>query len=223
MSYGPRIQQKAPPISSTRTLYDKLPDFHAPQGSEPPPPGAFTLIAIDIEEAKADPVHAARSMSLDQACVVFGSSTTADGQVHDGHKTVQDQHACLFFTKGKWFVKAINGSTYLESMTVHPYLRDAEGRPPKRYTSTGGRKIEAIQPMDPKRRLSREICVFRLGESDRRFWISGPLPLKDGEYEEDGGDRKKDRGGDRGDRHEPPSRRDREPRRSRSRSRRRRR
>merc|ERR1712060_193557 len=78
-------------------------------------------------------------------------------------------------------------------MTVHPYLRDAEGRPPKRYTSTGGRKIESIQPMDPKRRLSREICVFRLGESDRRFWVSGPLPLKDGEYEEDGGERKKDK------------------------------
>jgi len=222
MSYGPRIQQKAPPKSVERDLYDKPPPFNPPNGAEPPPPGAFTLMAFDMEEAKTDPVHAARSMTLDQPCVVFGSSQTHDGQVHDGHKTVLDQHACLYFAKGKWFIKAINGATYLESMTLHPWLRDAEGRPPKRYTSTNTRKIEAIQPMDLKRRLSREVCVFRLGESDRRFWVSGSLPLKDGEFEEDGGERKKERG-ERGERHEAPSRRERETRRSRSRSRRRRR
>merc|ERR1712113_1236980 len=79
---------------------------------------------------------------------------------------------------------------------------------------------ETIMPMDGKRRLSREICVFRLGDSDRRFWVAGPLPLKDGEVEEDGGERKKgDRHkdkekdkDDRGERHkdkdEQPSRRE---------------
>mmetsp|Transcript_25363 Transcript_25363/g.78987 ORF Transcript_25363/g.78987 Transcript_25363/m.78987 type:complete len:233 (-) Transcript_25363:100-798(-) len=221
MSYGPRIQQKAPPIKEDRRLYDKPPPFNPPHAAEMPPPGAFTLMSFDIEEAKSDPVHAARSMALTESCIVFGSSQTVDGQVHDGHKSVLDQHACLYFTKGKWFIKSVNGATYLESMTLHPWLRDAEGRPPKRYTSTGNRKIEAIQPMDLKRRLSREVCVFRLGDSERRFWVAGPLPLKDGEYEEDGGDRKKDRG-DRGERHEAP-RREKERGRSRSRSRRRRR
>merc|ERR1712039_577120 len=125
-----------------------------------------------------------------------------DGQVYDGHKSVLDQHACLYFAKGKWFVKAVNGVTHMESMTLHPYLRDADGKAPKRYTSTGTRKTETIAPVDGKRRLSREVCVFRLGDSDRRFWVSGPLPVKDGEVEEDGGDRKKDRGGrdrERGD------------------------
>merc|ERR1712039_417138 len=128
-----------------------------------------------------------------------------DGQVYDGHKSVLDQHACLYFAKGKWFVKAVNGVTHMESMTLHPYLRDADGKAPKRYTSTGTRKIETIAPVDGKRRLSREICVFRFGESDRRFWVSGPLPVKDGEVEEDGGDRKKDRGDrdrERGDKKE---------------------
>merc|ERR1719343_265132 len=102
-------------------------------------------------------------------------------------------------------------------MTLHPYLRDSEGRPVKRYTSVGTRKTEAITPMDMKRKLTREVCVFRLGESDRRFWISGQLAQKDGEFEEDGGDRKKDRG--ERERHEDPKRREKE--RARSRSRRR--
>merc|ERR1712151_735191 len=103
------------------------------------------------------------------------------------------------------------------------------GKAPKRYTSTGTRKIETIAPVDGKRRLSREICVFRFGESDRRFWVSGPLPVKDGEVEEDGGDRKKDREKDRGDRdrgekdRERRGEKDRERREDRSRSRRRRR
>merc|ERR1711920_167369 len=151
------------------------------------------LMSFDVTEAKADPVHAARSMELEGSCVLFGSSQSIDGQVYDGHKTVLDQHACLYFAKGKWWIKSVNGITHCESMTLHPYLRDSEGRPPKRWTSTGNRKIETIMPMDGKRRLSREICVFRLGDSDRRFWVSGPLPLKDGEVEEDGGDRKKDK------------------------------
>lgn len=221
MSYGPRIQQKAPPKKGFCELYDKLSPFNPPNGAEPPPPGAFTLMSFDIEEAKADPVHAARSMALSEACTVFGSSQNHDGQVHDGHKSVLEQHVCLYHTKGKWFIKAINGVTYLESMTLYPWLRDAEGRPPKRYTSTGNKKSEAIQPMDLKRKLSREICVFRLGESQRRFWISGPLPLKEGEFEEDGGERKKERG-ERGERHEAKGR-EKERGRSRSRSRRRRR
>merc|ERR1719382_1651301 len=148
-------------------------------------------------------------MPLDDKCVVFGSSQDYDGQVHDGHKGVNEQHAALFFMKSKWHLKAVNGTTYLESMTLHPWLRDAEGAAPKRYTSQGTRKTEAVQPMDPKKRLSREMCVFRLADSDRRFWISGPLPLKEGEVEEagadaarggggaGGGDRKKERDRDR--------------------------
>uniref|UniRef100_A0A7S1RMQ7 Uncharacterized protein n=1 Tax=Alexandrium catenella TaxID=2925 RepID=A0A7S1RMQ7_ALECA len=222
MSYGPRIQQKAPPIKENRQLWDKLTPFVSPNGAEPPPPGAFTLMSFDIEEAKSDPVHAARSMALTEPCTVFGSSQYTDGQVHDGHKSVQEQHLCLYYAKGKWFIKAINGVTYLESMTLHPWLRDGEGRPPKRYTSTAGKKTEAIQSMDLKRRLSREVCVFRLGESDRRFWVAGPLPLKEGEFEEDGGERKKERG-ERGERHEAKGRGEKERGRSRSRSRRRRR
>jgi len=109
----------------------------------------------------------------------------------------------LYFARGKWFVKAINGTTHLESMTLHPYLRDAEGKPPKRYTSTGTRKVESIQPMDLKRKLSREVCIFRLGDSDRRFWITGTLPLKEGEVEENApGEERKEKRREKGDRHE---------------------
>ncbi len=39
--------------------------------------------------------------------------------------------------------EAVNGNTYLESMTLHPWLRDAEGAVPKRYSSTNARKLEA--------------------------------------------------------------------------------
>merc|ERR1712083_675960 len=58
------------------------------------------------------------------------------------------------------------------------------GKAVKRYTSQNNRKLEVIEPMDPKQRLTREMCVFRLGESDRRFFLQGPLPLGDGEAEE---------------------------------------
>jgi len=208
MSYGPRIQQKAPPLNKMKVIWDKKPPFEAPQGCEPPPPGAFMLLAFDIAEAKADPSSATRSMALEDRCYVFGSSQQHDGQVHDGHKSVKEQHTALFYMKGKWHVKAINGTTYLESMTLHPWLRDAEGNNPKRYTSQGNRKTEAVQPMDPKKRLSREMCVFKLGDSDRRFWIAGPLPLKEGEMEEAGADAS--RGGGERDRGEKRKDRDRE-------------
>merc|ERR1719401_218124 len=178
------------------------------------------LMSFDMSEAKNDPAAAARSMELDDKCVVFGSSQVHDGQVHDGHKSVSDQHAALYHAKGKWHLKAINGTSYLESMTLHPWLRDMEGTAPKRYTSQSTRKTEAVQPMDPKKRLSREMCVFRLGDSERRFWIAGPLPLKEGEVEEAGaeasrgggggtagGERRKDRDRDR-DRGEKAGRRE---------------
>lgn len=208
MSYGPRIQQKAPPSTAVKVIWDKKPDFEAPHGCEAPPPGAFMLLCFDMHEAKADPSTATRSMPLEDRCVVLGSSQTHDGQVHDGHQSVNDQHAALLFMKGKWHLKAVNGNTYLESMTLHPWLRDAEGAVPKRYSSTNARKLEAIAPMDPKKRLSREMCVFRLGDSERRFWISGPLFLKDGEVEEAGADGR-GIGGDRRDREERRDRKDR--------------
>merc|ERR1711924_309166 len=54
--------------------------------------------------------------------------------------------------------------------------------------------------MESKRKLTRETCVFRLGDFDRRFWLHGPLPLKEGEYEELGPEaRDKDRKRDRHD------------------------
>lgn len=231
MSYGPRIQQKAPAIYTERVLYDKLPPFSAPQGCEAPPPGAFMLLSLDVSEAKVDPAHATRSLEMDDRCVVFGSSQDHDGQVYDGHKSVFEQHACMYFKKGKWFVKAINGQVHVESMTLHTYLRDAEGRPPKRYVSTNTKKIDSIMPMDGRRQLSREMCCVRLGESDRRFWVFGNLPLKEGEYEEDatdGRDKKKrterdrDTGGGEKETKEKKRRgRDRSPSRSRSRSHRR--
>lgn len=232
MSYGPRIQLKAPPISANRQLYDKPPPFTAPNGCEAPPPGAFTMYAFEVEEAKKDPLAASRSLPLEEPCYVFGSSQVFDGQVHDGHKSVNEQHACLYFTKGKWFVKSINGQVHLESMTLHPYMRDSDGKNPKRYTSTSNKKLETITPIDSKRRLSREMCLFRLGDSGRRFWVSGALPLKEGEVEEDAGgtggrkkdkgekDRDKDRREDRGRDREDAPRRDRDRNRSRSRRRR---
>lgn len=201
MSYGPRIQQKAPPSKIQKVIWEKMPDFEPPHGCEGPPPGAFMLCAFDMHEAKADPSTATRSMPMEDRCTVFGSSQNHDGQVHDGHHSVKEQHAAVFFKKGKWHLKAINGNTYMESMSQHPWLRDAEGAVPKRYTSNTTRKIEAIAPMDPNKRLSREMCVFRLGDSDRRFWISGPLPIKEGEVEEAGPDAGRAAGGaDRRDR-----------------------
>jgi len=232
MSYGPRIQLRAPPIDAKVQLWDKKPDWEAPQGCEAPAPGAYYLMAFDMADAKADAASAMRSMPLDDLrSVVIGSSQNHDGQVHDGHKSVNEQQVGLFFIKGKWHIKAINGTTHLESMTLHTWLRDPEGAVTKRYTSAGTRKIESIQPMDPKKRLSREMCVFRCGDSDRRFWIHGPLPLKEGEMEEagekekggGGGGEKRGRDRERGDRDrdrgEKPARREKERARSRTRSR----
>lgn len=201
MSYGPRIQQRAPAVEKKVQLYDKLPDFEPPLGCEAPPPGAYTLYAVDVPEAKADPSQPNRSLELNERCFVFGSSQSMDGQVHDGHPSVAEQHACVFFKGGKWFLKAINGVTSLESMTQHPYLRDEEGKPPKRYANPElRRKIDQFQAMDGKRKFTRENCVIRLGESDRRFWISGPLPVGPGEVaEETGGGGAQDAGSKRAD------------------------
>lgn len=202
-----------------KKIWDNLPDFKPPDKCEAPPPGAYYLYAFDVEEAKSDPKYTSRALSLDDMrCVLFGSAQDMDGQVFDGHRSVKKQHACLYHIKGKWFLKAVNGPSHVESMQLHPYMRDDQGRPTKRYASTGNKKIETIEPMDPKRKLTREMCVFRLGDSDRRFWIGGPLPLGEGEAEEmaaEGRERKKKDKRDDG-------RQERERSRTRSRSRRRR-
>lgn len=232
MSYGPRIQQKAPPKLDDRSLYEKLPKYEPPNACEAPPPGAFTLYAVDTHEAKADPNYAVRYMPMDDCkCVVFGSSRDTDGLVYDGNKGVLGEHCALFYTKGKWFLKAVNGSTFIDSTTLHPYLKDNDSRPPRRFAAEGGKKTQMISPVDQKKRLTRERCVFRMAESDRVFWLVGQLPLGEGEVElgegrtgdarerkRDGaekGDRKKDRR----DKERRDRGRDRSPSRSRTRSR----
>eukprot|EP00427_Karlodinium_veneficum_P020778 CAMPEP_0169112960 /NCGR_PEP_ID=MMETSP1015-20121227/27930_1 /TAXON_ID=342587 /ORGANISM="Karlodinium micrum, Strain CCMP2283" /LENGTH=243 /DNA_ID=CAMNT_0009175065 /DNA_START=86 /DNA_END=818 /DNA_ORIENTATION=- len=213
MSYGPRIQQKAPAKYEDRILYDRLPSFEAPQGSEAPPPGAFTLYAVDTSEAKADPNYNVRYMPLDESkCVVFGSSRDVDGLVYDGNKGVLGEHAALFYAKGKWFIKSVNGNTYIDSMTLHPYLRDSDGRAPRRFSADGGKKTVMLTPVDPKKRLTRERCVFRMADSDRIFWLVGPLALGDGEVELEGktGEARRGRDDDRkGKRREKETRRER--------------
>lgn len=228
MAGPPRFQGKHPVGFKEWNIRDKQAKFEPPRACEAPPPGAFLLHSFDIEEAKADADAAVRSMPLDDMkYVFFGASQDVDGQVYDGHKSVKDTHACLYFIKGKYMLKAHGGPVHVESMQEHPWLRGEEGKVPRRYTSAGTKKIVTIAPMDPKRKMTKEFCVFRNGDSGRRFWIEGPLPTGDGEHEEGkekesrggggGDDRKKDR--DRDDR-----KRDRDDRkRSRSRSRRRRR
>lgn len=145
------------------------------------------LYAFEAEEAKTDPTSTSRSLPLDETPhLFFGSAQDVDGLVYDGHKSVKPEHACMYYIKSKWFIKAINGPITIESMSLHPYIKDSDGKPPKRYTSANVRKMETIEPMDPKKKLTREMCVIRLGDSDRRFWIGGPLPVGDGEMEESG-------------------------------------
>eukprot|EP00933_Yihiella_yeosuensis_P016940 TRINITY_DN1430_c0_g1_i1.p1 TRINITY_DN1430_c0_g1~~TRINITY_DN1430_c0_g1_i1.p1 ORF type:complete len:243 (-),score=49.04 TRINITY_DN1430_c0_g1_i1:107-835(-) len=242
MAYGPLAQcafmsgpsqfrKKAPPDETKRQYKDKLPPFKPPDRCEAPPPGQFMLYCFDQEDVKADVDAAFRSLPLEEMShLLFGSSQEVDGMVYDGHKSVKEEHACIYFIKSKWFLKAVNGPVTLESMTLHPSLKDADGKAPKRYTSSNVRKLETISPMDPKKKLTREMCIIRLGESGRRFWIGGPLPVGDGETEENGGggggggegrsDRKKDKKDKERDRKED---RERSRTRERSRSRRRRR
>merc|ERR1711972_1023960 len=111
-------------------------------------------------------------------------------------------------------IKAINGNTMIDSMTLHPYLRDSDGRPPRRFSSEGGKKSTMLEPVDPKKRLTRERCVFRMAESDRIFWVVGPLPLGDGEVEVEAktGEARRgrdDKDGDRKKRREKETRRER--------------
>eukprot|EP00747_Dinoflagellata_sp_TGD_P166014 gnl/TRDRNA2_/TRDRNA2_188168_c0_seq1.p1 gnl/TRDRNA2_/TRDRNA2_188168_c0~~gnl/TRDRNA2_/TRDRNA2_188168_c0_seq1.p1 ORF type:complete len:245 (-),score=48.97 gnl/TRDRNA2_/TRDRNA2_188168_c0_seq1:90-824(-) len=212
MAYGPLAQcafMSGPPQFKRRSklkaekgpIYDKLPLFQEPKNCEMPPPGQFCLYAFEPHEAKQDPKYAARQLPLDDIkYIVAGSAQDLDGQVYDGHKSVQPQHTAVYFNKGKWFLKAINGTTTVESVTLHPYLKDADGKPPKRFLGTGNRKAVGVEPMDPKRTMTREMCVFKCGDSDRRFWLTGPLPLGEGEQEEaapgDAGKDRKKKGGD---------------------------
>eukprot|EP00440_Ansanella_granifera_P005621 gb/GFBE01006106.1/.p1 GENE.gb/GFBE01006106.1/~~gb/GFBE01006106.1/.p1 ORF type:complete len:247 (+),score=71.49 gb/GFBE01006106.1/:1-741(+) len=246
MAYGPlaqcafmsgpsRFRKKAPPINEKKSFKEELPPYKPPDRCEAPPPGSFMLYCFDMEELKADPNTVSRSLPLDElAHVVFGSSQDVDGMVYDGSKGVKHEHAAIYYMKSRWFLKAVNGPVTIESMTLHPHLKDSDGKAPKRFTSSNTRKMETIEPMDPKKKLTREMCVIRLGDSDRRFWIGGPLPLGDGESEEAGSgggsggtvgesgrsDKKKDKKEKERDRKED---RDRERSRTRSRSRKRRR
>ena len=45
--------------------------------------------------------------------------------------------AAIYFMKGRWFLKAVNGPVTIESQTLHT-LKDSDGKAPKRYTSTSG-------------------------------------------------------------------------------------
>lgn len=220
MSYGPRIQLKKPAEYAERILYDKLPNFEPPPACEAPPPGAFALYSVDCTEAKADPNYNVRYMPLDDMkCVVFGSSREVDGLVYDGNKGVLGEHCALYHAKGKWFIKAVNGSTYVDSMTLHPYLRDSDGRPPRRFSADGGRKSVQMAPVDAKKRLTRERCVFRCAESDRIFWLVGPLPLGEGEVEVESKSGKKDEKRDEAPREDRKKRREKDRERSRERER----
>merc|ERR1719253_2117726 len=98
------------------------------------------------------------------AHAVFGSSQEVDGMVYDGHRGVSKEHAAMYFMKSKWFLKAVNGPVTVESMTLYPNLKDSDGKAPKRYTSANPRKQQTIEPMDPKFKLTREMCVLRLGD-----------------------------------------------------------
>mmetsp|Transcript_18860 Transcript_18860/g.23201 ORF Transcript_18860/g.23201 Transcript_18860/m.23201 type:complete len:256 (+) Transcript_18860:69-836(+) len=206
MAYGPLAQcafmsgpspfkKKAPPGEEKKQFKDLLPPWKPPDRCEAPPPGSFMLYCFDMEEIK-DPNATSRSLPLDEMShVTFGSSQEVDGLVYDGNKGVRPEHAAIYYMKSRWFLKAVNGPVTVESMTLHPHLKDSDGKPPKRYTSASTKKMETIEPMDAKKKLTREFCVFRLGDSERRFWIGGPLPLGDGETEEAGGTegRKKER------------------------------
>lgn len=218
MAYGPLAQcafmsgpspfkKKAPPGEEKKHFKDLLPPWKPPDRCEAPPPGSFMLYCFDMEEIK-DPNATSRSLPLDEMShVTFGSSQEVDGMVYDGNKGVRPEHAAIYYMKSRWFLKAVNGPVTVESMTLHPHLKDSDGKPPKRYTSASTKKMETIEPMDAKKKLTREFCVFRLGDSERRFWIGGPLPLGDGEAEEAGATEgrkkeRKERGekADRGDR-----------------------
>lgn len=202
MSGPSPFKKKAPPGEEKKQFKDLLPPWKPPDRCEAPPPGSFMLYCFDMEEAK-DPNATSRSLPLDEMShVTFGSSQEVDGMVYDGNKGVRPEHAAIYYMKSRWFLKAVNGPVTIESMTLHQ-LKDSDGKPPKRYTSASTKKMETIEPMDAKKKLTREFCVFRLGDSDRRFWIGGPLPLGDGETEEAGGTegRKKERK-ERGDRAE---------------------
>eukprot|EP00913_Durusdinium_trenchii_P033172 g31055.t1 len=183
MAYGPLAQcafmsgpspfkKKAPPGEEKKQFKDLLPPWKPPDRCEAPPPGSFMLYCFDMEEAK-DPNATSRSLPLDEMShVTFGSSQEVDGMVYDGNKGVRPEHAAIYYMKSRWFLKAVNGPVTIESMTLHQ-LKDSDGKPPKRYTSASTKKMETIEPMDAKKKLTREFCVFRLGDSDRRFWIGG--------------------------------------------------
>jgi len=202
MSGPPQWRKRGDPEEKTWKLWDELSPYSAPAKAEPAPIGSFMMYAFDVDEAKTDAKYRSRQMPLDEVrAAVFGSAQDIDGQVFDGHKSVQKQHSCLYHVKGKWFLKAINGITSIESISLHPYIKDSEGRAPKRYASSSGKKCISFAAMDPKKQLTREMCIIKLSDSNRRFWISGPLPLGEGEAEElpSGGTREGDRGGERGE------------------------
>lgn len=215
-------------------IWDDPPTFEIPPKCENPPRDAYTLYGIQLKELKEDPTrYIPTRMPLDDhKALVFGSAINVDGQVYDGSKSVKAQHAALLFMKGKWYIKPINSNTTIESISLHGYLRDKDGRAPKRYTSSGNRTKMTIGPVDPKKSLTREMCCFKLGESDKLWWVQGPLPLGDGEVEErskedreaDDGKRRERRHRDRerDDRGDRRDREDRGDRRERSRSRKRR-
>ncbi|CAD7963981.1 unnamed protein product [Amoebophrya sp. A120] len=132
-----------------------------------------------------------RHMVLSEKGLIFGSATHLDGQVLNMHSSVAKQHCALLHNNGKLFLKAIDGVTKIWSMTewkkvLNRKASEAKDKEPIRWIGNSDEfKLLEITGIDKLQKVSKNRCVFQLGDSPTVYWIDyKELPLGDTEHEE---------------------------------------
>jgi len=188
MAYGALVQQafmsgppafgaRQPVSKEGRKIKDTLPCYEFPaKCTVPSKKDEFMLFAMDPS------VETPLQMPISGKGLVMGSSQVYDGQVLNRDKGVCPQHCAILHSKGKLFLKSIEGDIQIQSISLHNF-KDRDGRPARKYVNSKGvTLIDMRGGVSGLHKFTKEMSVFYIGKSQVVYWIDGPLPLGDNEY-----------------------------------------
>lgn len=157
MNGPPSFGRRDQPESEKKAIHTRLDIYKVPaKCNRPNPRDEIALYAFEEKNTTEKRGAAAeetlifdgveykprKKMVMTDRGLILGSDTTLDGQILNLGKDVQGQHAALLHNSGKLFLKPINGTTHLKSISSFhaDLLTDDQGRKPRRYVNTGGVK-----------------------------------------------------------------------------------
>jgi len=130
------------------------------------PIGRYLLRAFDASSGEL------RSMAINNACMVFGS-TLRHAHVSDvSHASVKGQHAAVLFQPPEtMLLEAINGECTLTPAQSHPVIVAALESEKLRLPSADTRDSVKVSVGSIAKKFSSRLCCFQLAESELVFLI----------------------------------------------------